>query len=128
MTFRERILQLMGTPIECVEWVYTIGSEDGGDGEVLYLVYVTLQVRFYEGAYISIDADTYCTNPSQPISSMCSYLEVGNSDFSQLPARVDSDAVFSVMYDYMLKHGDELMKPEEDVVYFEGNTKEQGDG
>ena len=122
MTFREHMSQLVGASVERVAWIYNTSSENVGDSEVLYAVYITLQVTFEGGAYIYVDADTYCTNPNQPISSMCSYLEVCNSGFSQLPARVDSDAVFSVMYDYMLKHGDELTKPEEDVIYFEVDT------
>lgn len=117
--FKQTIRDLTGKAINRIEWVYGVGYENVGDEDEVYSLYVTLQVKFMDDTYISITGDTYCENPNNAIATINSYIDVCNSDYSEMPSHIDTDELFSVMYDYLLSYGDSLDKEESEHVYFE---------
>lgn len=118
-TFKQEIKEITGKAINRIEWVYNVGYENVGDDDELYPLYIALQVKFMDDTYISITGDTYCENPNNAIATIISYIEVCNSDYSEMPCTVDTNELFSVMYDYLLSYGDSLDKEESEHVYFE---------
>lgn len=117
--FKQTIRDLTGKAINRIEWVYSVSPENVGDSAVYYLFRVTLQITFMDDTYISISGESYCEDYNAPLATMLSDIEVSNSWYGSLSSRVDTDAVFTEMYDYLITYGDALEKEEDEHVYFE---------
>lgn len=102
--------------VKGITWIYGIGYDNVGDGEVLYHYDVALQIDLSSGKYISVSADNYCTDRSRVIESTIGSYEFNNV-YSDL-GDIDDDLV-STLLDYIEIYGDELEKPKLDHVYFE---------
>jgi len=118
--FKQNIRHLTGKQLSRVEWIYSVSPEDVGDGEELYSVYTTLQVKFMDSSYISVEGMNYCTDKGNAIKTMCGDIEHLNTDLDSLSGGdVDLDIVADVLFNYLLQRGDETWKEVGEHVYFE---------
>lgn len=117
--FKQTIRDLTGKAINRIEWVYSVSPENVSDRDEYYLFQATLQIKFMDDTYISISGEGYCEDYNEPLATMISDIEVSNSDYFSLGSRVDTDAVFTEMYGYLITYGDSLDKEETEHVFFE---------